>query len=231
MTSANQNFGENTSTHESAFTSLISLPTPRFDSDTSVEEALLNRRSIRTFSEQSISLTELSQLLWAAYGITQRIEAPKFLRGGLRTAPSAGALYPLEHYVVTNRIDDLVPGIYRYISSNHALSPLFKGEFIDQLFKSSYGQSMIKDCAVAIVISADYERTVQKYGSRGRDRYVCMDAGHSAENIYLQAYALDLGLTVCGAFDDDELRKVIRLPDQETPLYIIPIGHPVRKDD
>lgn len=223
----NETNGDNLSMDDqSSDSNIIKLPAPQYDSNTSVEQALLNRRSIRSFSDESITLNDLSQLLWAGYGITKKLDKPDFVRGGLKTAPSAGALYPLEHYVIVRNVSGLANGIYRYNPESHSIEREKSGSYIRKLSEASYGQSMLEECAAIIAITAFYERTVSKYGERGRDRYVCMDAGHSAQNIYLQAYSLKLGLTVCGAFNDESVAKTLDLQPKETPLYLIPIGHP-----
>ena len=202
----------------------IELPQPRYKSETSVEEALRGRRSVRTYQNKPLTLAEISQLLWAAYGITQKMGAPDFLRGGLRTAPSAGALYPLEIYVLAGNVNGLKDGIYKYQSNGHYLMTITDGDKRAELCAAALGQEMIKEAAAVIVYSAVYHRTTKKYGTRGKERYVCMDAGHSAQNIYLQAYALQLGCCVSGAFSDERVRKVLSLGKDETPLYLIPVG-------
>lgn len=204
----------------------IDLPKPNFDSGVSIEEALKNRRSIRTYLDKSLKLKHISQILWAAYGITQpRESGPDFLRGGLRTAPSAGALYPLEIYLVCGNVESLEPGIYKYNSREHKLEMLEKGDKRNELARAAYGQSHVKNAAADIFYSAIYARTTKKYGERGRKRYVCMDLGHSAENVYLQSYSLNIGTCAVGAFSDEKVEKVMSLPENETPLYIMPLGY------
>lgn len=202
----------------------INLPQPRHKSDTSVEEALLGRRSVRTYKNEPLTLAEISQLLWAAYGITQKMDSPGFLRGGLRTVPSAGALYPLEIYVVTGNVSGLGKGVYKYHSQGHYLIKMLDGDKRSELCAAAWGQEMIKEAAVVIVYSAIFERTTKKYGARGRERYVYKDVGHSAQNIYLQAYALNIGMCVCGSFNDKKVKEVLKLSAEETPLYLIPVG-------
>jgi SagB-type dehydrogenase family enzyme len=203
---------------------LVVLPEPRLTSDISVEEALLNRRSIREFKDEALTLKQVSQILWAAYGITEERSSPSFLRGGLRTAPSAGGLYPLEIYLVAGKITGLKPGIYKYISEKHSLELVSEGDVRKELAKAALDQDFIESAPASIFYSAVFNRTTQKYGSRGRERYVCMDLGHSAQNVYLQAYALNLGTCAMGAFTDDMVSMVMQLPDNEEPLYIMPIG-------
>ncbi|MCK4407485.1 MAG: SagB/ThcOx family dehydrogenase [Bacteroidales bacterium] len=203
---------------------IIELPEPQYDSETSVEEALLGRRSVRYYKDEPLTIAEISQLLWAAYGITKEVSSPSFLRGGLKTAPSAGALYPLEIYVVSGNVTDLPIGIYKYKPIGHKLAKIVEGDKRAELSEAGYNQKMIKNAAAVIVYSAIFERTTKKYGNRGRERYVCMEAGHSAQNIYLQAYSLDIGMCVCGAFTDIIVKMVLNMTEDEEPLYIIPLG-------
>ena len=191
------------------------LPAPRLDSEYSIEQALATRRSVREFSSQSIALSELSQLLWAAQGITN----PR----GLRTAPSAGALYPLEVYIVVGNVTGLNPGVYKYNAKQHELIQHADGDIRNQLPKAAFGQSWIKDSAAVIVIAAVEKRTTGKYGKRGI-RYIHIEVGHAAQNIFLQSAALGLGSAVVGAFDDYEVEKLIGMHNDEQALYIMPVG-------
>jgi SagB-type dehydrogenase family enzyme len=203
----------------------LDLPEPRLESDVSVEEALKNRRSIRTYKDTALTLLEISQLLWSAYGISQPVEdAPDFLRGGLRTAPSAGARYPLELYLVARNVKDLPQGIYWYKSETHQLVCISEEDRWEALSEAGLQQSHFQTAAAAIVYSAVFERNMEKYGERGRERYVCMDLGHSAENVYLQAYALKIGTCAIGAFSDMGLKLAVGMTRPEEPLYIMPIG-------
>ncbi|MCD4700919.1 MAG: SagB/ThcOx family dehydrogenase [Candidatus Aegiribacteria sp.] len=204
---------------------VVSLPQPRLSSDVSVEEAMQNRRSVRYYEDSPLTVAEVSQLLWSAYGLNYPVEnAPDFLRGGLRTAPSAGALYPLELYLVVRDVTGLDPGIYLYKSETHELVRLVGEDCWEEFSNAGFNQSHFETAAAAIVYSAVFERCTEKYGERGRDRYVCMDLGHSAENVYLQAYALNIGTCAIGAFSDLALKHVIRMTSAEVPLYIMPLG-------
>ncbi|MBN1306336.1 MAG: SagB/ThcOx family dehydrogenase [Chitinispirillaceae bacterium] len=198
----------------------ISLPLPGHDGTVSVERALFNRMSIRTFSDVSLSLREAGQLLWAGGGAN--VDG---LTGATRTFPSAGGLYPVELYLVAEKIDSLAPGIYHYIWKNHSLRQVKKGVFIDSIKTLTYSGAF-RNAAVpaCIVAAAVYSRTTSKYGERGGSRYVPMDIGGCGENIFLQAVALGLGTFIIGAFDDDSVRRVIGAPREETPLYIMPVG-------
>jgi SagB-type dehydrogenase family enzyme len=191
----------------------------------SLEKAIRNRRSVRAFTGEALTLAELSQLLWAAYGVTKPLPGgPAFLRGGLRSAPSAGGLYPLEIYVVAGRVSGLAAGIYRYVSEQHVLVIVRNGDWRRDLCQAALGQDWIRQAPAAIVYAAVFARTTKKYGSRGRERYVCMDAGHSSENVYLQAQALGLGCCIAGAFDDERVRRVTSMPAAEEPLCILAVG-------
>jgi SagB-type dehydrogenase family enzyme len=184
-------------------------------SDVSLEEALTQRRSIRSYSKDSLSLEQIGQLSWAAQGITDG--------DGLRTAPSAGALYPLEIYWVIERVAKLGRGVYRYRPAGHLLETVAIGERVHALAHAALGQSAIHDAAAVLVIAAVYERTTVKYGSRGR-QYVHYEAGHAAQNVLLQTVALDCGAVVIGAFDDGSVHKTLGSPADEEPLYLITIG-------
>ena len=199
----------------SAVSSSITLPEPRFESEISLEETLLERRSVREYTAVPLSLEDVSQLLWAAQGITSN--------WGGRTAPSAGALYPLEIYLVVGDVDNLEVGIYKYRPESHELIRLGDSDVRSELASAALGQAYVEKGAIDIVIAAVYERTTRKYGSWGV-RYVHMEAGHVAQNIYLQAVALDLGTVTIGAFSDERVKDILGMPESEVPLYIIPVG-------
>ena len=194
---------------------VMKLPEPRYDSKVSLEESLLQRRSIRSYTGQPLTLQEVSQLLWAAQGITDP--------GGLRTAPSAGALYPLELYVVVGDVQDLAPSVYRYEPDGHQLVKIIDGDKRAELASAALGQSCVKEGAAAFVFTGVYERTTGKYGDRGI-RYVHIEVGHAAQNLCLQATAMGLGAVTVGAFSDEQMTRLLNLPEKEQPLYIIPVG-------
>ena len=193
----------------------ILLPEPRYDSDFSLERSLLERRSTRNYSNEPLTLDEVSQLLWAAQGITNA--------SGFRTAPSAGALYPLEVYIVVSVVEDLTPGIYHYLPEGHKLEIISEGDVRDELTEAALSQSAVRDGAISIIITAIYERTTGKYGDRGIT-YVHIEVGHATQNICLQAAAMGLGLVTIGAFHDDEVAEILNLADDEIPQYVIPVG-------
>lgn len=196
---------------------IVELPSPIFKGTLSFEEVLTKRRSIREFKEEPINIQELSQLLFAAQGITAK--------WGGRTAPSAGALYPMEVYVVGGKIKGVDPGIYRYEPNNHRLIKVKDGDKRGDLLKAALFQSPIKKAPLSFVITAIYERTTGKYGERGK-RYAILEAGHIAQNILLQAVALNLSGVPVGAFFDEMVKRVLELQEGEEPLYIIPVGRP-----
>ncbi len=191
------------------------LPEPQLDGDVSVERSLSERRSVRDYSEEPLTLEAVSQLLWAAQGITDQ--------RGLRTAPSAGGTYPLETYLVAGNVVDMSPGVYRYDPGAHQLSKVQDGDIRSELAGAALGQQFVADAAINIVFTAVFERTTRAYGGRGT-QYVYMEVGHAAQNVYLQAVALDLGTVVIGAFHDDDVAELLGLSQDEQPLYIMPVG-------
>jgi SagB-type dehydrogenase family enzyme len=197
----------------------IALPAPRLQGQVSLEETLAKRRSRRRFRDSPLTLEQVAQILWAAQGITHR--------GGLRAAPSAGALYPLDVYVVVGRrgVDGLEEGAYHYLPKDHALTRTLERDVRQALAHNSWKQTFIAEAPVVLVITAEYERTTKKYSDRGV-HYVHMDAGHASQNVYLQAEALGVGTVAVGAFLDDEVSRTLDLPSRYRPLYLMPIGHP-----
>jgi SagB-type dehydrogenase family enzyme len=190
----------------------------------SLEDAIAARRSVRSYSTDSLSLLELSQILFAAQGITAN-------RGskGLRTAPSAGATYPMEIYVFVNRVSGLEPGVYRYVPGGHAVDLIKTGSYGDSLSAACLGQSMPREGAVSLVLAAVPRRTTASYGSRGII-YIYMEAGHISQNVCLQATSLGLGAVPIGAFDDVEVNRLIGADgENELALYVNSIGKPVHK--
>ncbi len=203
----------------------IKLPAAKLDGAVSVEQAIQSRRSLRSFSGEALTLEGAAQLLWAAYGITKPVpDGPAFIRGGLRSAPSAGALYPLEIYLVAGKVTGLAAGVYRYVSETHELARIEASDRREELCRAALGQAWIREAPAALVIAAVFERTTRKYGERGRERYVWMDAGFAGENVYLQARALGLGCCIAGAFDDDKVKQAVKMSDDEVPVCILGVG-------
>ncbi len=197
---------------------VIALPAPRPRGPLSLEEAIAGRRSRRSYSPEPLTLWEAAQLLWAAQGVTEPHE-------GLRAAPSAGATYPLELYLAAGRVEDLEPGVYHYISGAHALrGPRPRGDPRPGLYKACLEQPWVLEAPASIVIAAVPGRTTSVYGKRGM-RYVYMEAGHASQNIYLQAEALGLATVAVAAFHDEHVARLLQLPGNTVPLYVMPVGH------
>ena len=185
------------------------------------------RRSVREFRDQPLGIANVSQLLWAAQGTSGT--------DGMRTAPSAGALYPLEVYVVTGNVRGLRPGVYKYVPREHAIVRVTDGDKRADLSRAALGQPAIKDAAIDIVIAGVYERTTGKYSTPVQDertgaaypagvKYVHIEAGHTSQNVYLQSASLGLGTVAIGAFSEDGVRRVTSMRDEERPLYLMPVG-------
>lgn len=190
------------------------LPPPDTKGVRSLEEVLSLRRSVRDFGAEPLGLAKVGQLLWAAQGITN----PR----GYRTAPSAGALYPLELYLAT------ADGVFCYDPANHELEVLSREDARPRLFEAALRQEPVRQAPAVFVIAAVYERTAAKYGGERAPRYVHMEAGHATQNLLLEAVALDLSAVPIGAFRDEEIQSALGLPEDHQPLYLIPVGHPAQ---
>ncbi len=189
--------------------SVINLPSSMKKGNLVLEDCLRKRESIRNFSSQPLNREDLAQLLWAAQGITRN--------WGGRTTPSAGALYPLEIYVAMKE------GVFHYFPEAHNLSRMNMKDVRKYLSEAALGQDCIREAPAVFVIAAVYKKTFQKYGDRAR-RYINMEAGHAGQNILLQAVSLDLAAVPIGAFEDEEVKRVLNLPINHDPLYLIPVG-------
>ena len=203
-----------------AISKAIKLPQPIKKGAISLEEAISRRRSVRDFLSQPLSLSQVSQLLWAGQGITNSTQQ-------LRAAASAGATYPLEIFVVcgSSSVEGLADGVYHYDIDSHSLAVHSKDDVRPRLAQVALRQECIHQAPLDIVICARYERTLPRYGSRGV-RYIHMEAGHASQNIYLEAAALGLATVAIGAFNDEQVREALSLPKQYQPLYIMPLGKP-----
>lgn len=190
---------------------IIKLPKPKEKGAISLEETIKKRRSERSFSNKELTLDEISQLLWACQGITDE-------RKGFRSAPSAGATYPLEIYIVKS------DGLFQYLPSAHSIKRLQDKDIRPELTQACLGQHFVEDAPLDIVICADFKRTTSHYGKRG-EQYVYIEAGHAAQNIHLQAVSEGLGSVPVGAFMDEAVKDVLNLPKDIVPLYIIPVGY------
>ncbi|HTW90114.1 MAG TPA: SagB/ThcOx family dehydrogenase [bacterium] len=194
--------------------SIIKLPPPDTVGKVTVEQALWHRRSVRAFADESLSLAQAGQLLWAAQGLNTGSKR--------RTAPSAGATYPMELYLVAGKVKDLKPGVYHYAIDSHSLVLMQTGDHRAELAEAALGQKSILAAPAVLVLAADFSRTAQRYAERA-SRYVYMEAGHVGENVHLQCEALGLGTVMIGAFDDDRVKKLLQI--EQDPLYIMPVGH------
>lgn len=179
--------------------------------------ALQRRRSVREFRPEPVNLAEAGQLLWAAQGTTSS--------DGKRTAPSAGGTYPLETYLVAGQVDGLAPGVYHYRPATHELTLMSEGDVRGALAAASMNQECVRQGAIAILFATVVARTAAKYaGSAGG--YVDMEAGHAAQNLSLQAVALDLGAVMIGAMDEAAVAKLLQLPAEHRPRYYATLGRP-----
>lgn len=201
---------------QSKETGIIKLSKPDRTGNASLEQALSGRRSIRDFSDSRLTLEQISQLLWAACGIS----GPH----GFRTAPSAGALYPLDVYIVSGSNIGLDAGIYHYNVNNHSLNKLSTTDLRADFCKAALSQSAIKKAPVTFLMTGVFKKTTVKYGHRGF-QYVYMEAGHAGQNILLQAWSLGLGALPIGAFQDNEIKRLMNFSADEHPLYLIPVGY------
>jgi len=187
----------------------IELTEPIFKGSKSLEECIFERESVRSFKDKEIEIEKISQILWAGQG----------KKGYKKTVPSAGATYPLELYITIKG-----KGLFHYNSNKNLLELKSKGDFGKDLGQASLDQMFINEAPINIIICADFNRTCGHYGKRGV-RYIYMEIGHCAQNIELEAVALGLASVPIGAFHDDEVKKVLDIPKNLEPLYIIPIGY------
>jgi SagB-type dehydrogenase family enzyme len=199
----------------------VQLP-KNFPSQTlTVIEALKKRKSIRSFLPEPLSLADLSFLLWAATGVQRTEQGYEF-----RTVPSAGALYPVETYVVANNVEGLETGLYHYNIQDHALEELETGSIGEKLARAALGQRMLADAPVALVWTAVFARSKWKYAQRAY-RYVYLEAGHIAQSLALSATSIGLGSCQIGAFFDDEVNQILGVDGaEESVLYLSVLGHP-----
>ncbi len=194
---------------------LIVLPPVQQSGQVSVEQALQSRRSVRNYRSETIPLEQAAQLLWAAQGTIHK--------SGLRTVPSAGALYPLEIYLIVGNVGGLEAGVYHYIPISHSLQMKAAGDKRIEVAEAALHQAWMAHAPAMIVIAAVYARTNIKYGDR-TIRYVNMEVGAAAENVYLQAAALELGTVLVGAFYELKVQSALELTEGEIPLGIMPVG-------
>jgi len=187
----------------------IKLTEPKLKGIKSLEECILERQSVRSFKDRDIEIENISQILWAGQG----------KKGRKKTVPSAGGTYPLELYVVIKR-----KGIFHYNPESNLLKRVKEGDFGKDLAKASLNQMFIYEAPLNVIICADFDRTCNYYGKKG-EGYVYIEIGHCAQNIELEAVALGLGSVPVGAFYNEEVKKILGLPKNIDPIYIIPIGY------
>lgn len=220
LVAATVSTGEPLADGEGAATDLVTLPAPRLSGELSLEAALAERRSVRHFTDRPLSLAVVGQVLWAAQGVTH----PE----GRRTAPSAGATYPLEVYLVAGAVEGLPAGVYRYRCRDHRLEPVSQGDVRADLTAAALNQAWMRGAPASIVVAAVGARTAARYGQRA-GRYVAMEVGAAMENMQVQGVALGLGSTFVGAFDDGRVKEVLGLLPQEEPMALLPLGYPGRR--
>jgi SagB-type dehydrogenase family enzyme len=197
---------------------MVKLPPAARQGARSLVEALKARRTVRRFASRPLALAQVGQILWAADGLSD----PR----GLRTAPSAGATYPLEVYLVAGElgVSGLTAGVYRYLVAEHALGPTAGGDLRGPVARAALHQSWMAEAPVMVVIAAAYRRCTARYGERGV-MYTHMEAGNVSQNVFLMAEALGLGAGIVGAFDDEGLSRALRLPEDQVPLLVMPVGY------
>jgi len=203
--------GPSQSPTASAVTASTDLPAPALSAQRSLEEALANRRSVRDYDDEPLTMAEIGQLLWAAQGITSE--------QGYRTTPSAGALYPLEIYLLT------ADGVFHYDPRQHRLTRTGDADARPALCQAALRQEPVNSAPAVFVVTAVYARTAEKYGEQRGTRYVHLEAGHAAQNLLLQATAMGLGAVPIGAFHDEDVQQALGLLADHQPLYLIPVGH------
>jgi SagB-type dehydrogenase family enzyme len=207
------------SSHSEAAGQVIKLPPPSHTGKMSVEEALKRRRTVRHFASRPLDLKQVSQLLWGTGGTSD----PR----GYRTAPSAGATYPLELYLLVGErgVAELAPGLYRYNPQGHALeATAARGDLRAPVARACLHQTWMSEAPIMVVIAAEYRRCMARYGDRGI-RYTHMEVGHAGQNLFLQAEALGLAAGIVGAFEDRALSQILKLPKNHEPLIVMPVGY------
>lgn len=198
---------------------VVKLPRPAHQGQMSVEEALKKRRTVRSFAHRGLELNQVSQLLWGTDGVSD----PR----GYRTAPSAGATYPLEIYLVVGErgVAGLTPGLYRYAPEAHSLTLIQPGDLRGPVARASLHQTWMAEAPVMVLLAAEYRRCQARYGGERGIRYTHMEAGSASQNLFLQAEALGLAAGIVGAFQDRTLQDLLKLPAQHEPLLVMPVGY------
>lgn len=200
----------------------VQLPEPAHEEGPPIWTIISQRRSVRNFTSDAMRMEDLSQLLWACQGITSRRNGHDF-----RASPSAGALYPVETYLVANNVEGVDSGVYHYTIPGHQLDLLKKRDFRRDVARSALDQEMAYSAPIVFIWTGIFQRSKWKYGQRGY-RYVYMDAGHLVENLALAAIALGLGSCQIGALYDDEANAIIGVDgEEESVIYMSVVGRPV----
>lgn len=204
------------------YTGDLSLPSPSRKGTVSVEEALSSRRTHRSFQGRALTLKQFSQMLWAAYGVTAVTPSHQ-----LKTAPSAGATYPIDIYAVVGEggVESVAPGVYHYRPESHSVRPVSSGDLRTHVAAACLRQMWMAPAPLFIVITGDYARCSAKYGPRGII-YTQIEAGHVGQNVFLQAEALFLKAGIVGAFEKEDLGKALHIPAAHEPLLVMPVGYP-----
>ncbi|MGB9936129.1 MAG: SagB/ThcOx family dehydrogenase [Methanobacterium sp.] len=212
---------KSTETSQMIVTGTFKLPEPQISGTMSVEQAIQDRRSVRRYTNESLTLQDVSQLMWVAQGITN--QTTKF-----RTVPSGGHTYPLEIYILIGKggVNELNEGVYHYNPFNNTLEQILGNDVRSDLSQAANGQPWVKEAPVDIIITGNYQKMIDKYkDEKLSTRFVDMEAGHAGQNIYLEAQARNLATVALGSFKDDQVHKILRIPNNEKTLYIYPVGH------
>ncbi len=192
---------------------VIRLPKPQTNGSFSLEQALANRRSVREFTDEPLTISQIGQLCWAAQGITEPNKA-------FRTAPSAGAVYPIQLYVL------LPEGLYVYLPEKHELSLVIGKDLRYSVFNSSFNQRVVQKAPCTFMITGNSKKVEAKYRNRG-EKFTYIETGHIAQNIHLQAVTLGLGSVSIGIMDAKTIAQVCKLPENLDVLYLVPVGKPM----
>ena len=197
----------------------IKLPLPQLEGKMSVEEALARRRSRRVFKDYSLTIKQFSQLLWSAQGITEENK-------GFRTAPSAAVLYPLDIYLVVgkDKVEELKVGVYHYNPHQHSLTIILEEDRRREISQACLDKNQIEIAPVSLIITAEFSRITDRLGKQ-RMYFAYMEAGHVAQNLYLQVESLGLGTVSMGGIIEENISQALNLPEKHIPLYVMPVGH------
>jgi SagB-type dehydrogenase family enzyme len=199
----------------------IKLPSPNLDSRLSLEKALYSRRSHRDLLDQPLTLKQVSQLLWAAQGVT--------VDWGGRTAPSVKSVYPLTVYLLAHQVETLNPGLYRYWPGDrdpvHRLTLVKPGDLLKNLTET-VNQNSLNNAPAVLIVSGDFAKMTAAFDNKKADFNVYLEAGHVGQNIYLEAESLALGTVALSSFDPQQVHDLLELPKEETVIYLFPIGLP-----